>query len=149
MIVWNKKKTFSDVCYVVWDFQFTFHLKNAIVLLKNFSLLFHFLLYAWLDCQIHCPKLLNITHFISLGWLTTLIQMNSFGKLVRSKRFMAPDGRFCTSRDEAIKYMVKEGIYEQEEIAIMEEGWRNNYFELKSNCASRKIKYCHLKIIYF
>ena len=48
--------------------------------------------------------------------------MNSFGKLVQSKRFMAPDGRFCSSRDEAIKYMVKEGLYTDEEIEIMEGG---------------------------
>ena len=35
---------------------------------------------------------------------------------------MAPDGRFCSSRDEAIKYMVKEGLYTDEEIEIMEGG---------------------------
>jgi len=51
--------------------------------------------------------------------------MNSFGKLVQSKRFMAPDGRFCSSRDEAIKYMVKEGLYTDEEIEIMEGGKKN------------------------
>ena len=60
-----------------------------------------------------------------LGWLTTVITMNSFGKLVQSKRFMAPDGRFCSSRDEAIKYMVKEGLYSDEEIEIMEGGKKN------------------------
>ena len=41
---------------------------------------------------------------------------------------MAPDGRFCSSRDEAIKYMVKEGLYTDEEIEIMEGG------EKKTEC---------------
>ena len=65
-----------------------------------------------------------------LGWLTTLITMNSFGKLVRSKRFMAPDGRFCSSRDESVKYMVKEGLYEDEEITMMEAGVRRKLHSL-------------------
>ena len=61
-----------------------------------------------------------------LGWYTTIINMNSFGKMVRSKRFMAPDGRFCSSRDEAIKYMIKEGLYEDSEIEIMEAGYEDD-----------------------
>jgi len=60
---------------------------------------------------------------VPTGWLTTLITMNSFGKLVRSKRFMAPDGRFCSSRDESVKYIVKEGLYEDEEITMREAGY--------------------------
>ena len=30
---------------------------------------------------------------VPVGWLTTIITMNSFGKMVRSKRFLAPCGR--------------------------------------------------------
>ena len=58
-----------------------------------------------------------------LGWLTTIITMNSFGKMVKSKRFLAPCGRFCSSRDDAIKYMMKEGIYTDEELDIMQSGF--------------------------
>ena len=60
---------------------------------------------------------------VPLGWLTTMITMNSFGKMVRSKRFLAPCGRFCSSRDDAIKYMLKEGIYSDEEIEGMQAGF--------------------------
>jgi hypothetical protein len=44
-----------------------------------------------------------LTPVMYVGWATTIITMNSFGKMVRSKRFMAPDGRFCSSRDDALK----------------------------------------------
>ena len=60
---------------------------------------------------------------VPLGWLTTIITMNSFGKMVKSKRFLAPCGRFCSSRDDAIKYMMKEGIYTDEELEIMQAGF--------------------------
>ena len=60
---------------------------------------------------------------VPVGWLTTIITMNSFGKMVRSKRFLAPCGRFCSSRDDAIKYMMKEGIYTDEELDIMQSGF--------------------------
>ena len=60
---------------------------------------------------------------IPIGWMTTYITMNSFGKMVRSKRFLAPCGRFCSSRDDAIKYMMKEGIYTDEELDIMQSGF--------------------------
>ena len=43
--------------------------------------------------------------------------------MVRSKRFLAPCGRFCSSRDDAIKYMMKEGIYTDEELDIMQSGF--------------------------
>ena len=36
---------------------------------------------------------------------------------------MAPCGRFCSSRDDAIKYMLKEGIYDEEEIEAMQAGF--------------------------
>merc|ERR1712079_276769 len=52
-----------------------------------------------------------------------MITMNSFGKMVKSKRFLAPCGRFCSSRDDAIKYMLKEGIYDDEEIEAMQAGF--------------------------
>ena len=60
---------------------------------------------------------------VPIGWLTTIITMNSFGKMVKSKRFMAPCGRFCSSRDDAIKYMLKDGLYTDEEIDIMQSGF--------------------------
>merc|ERR1719319_783059 len=62
------------------------------------------------------------------GWKSTTIQMNSFGKIVESNRFMAPDGRYCSNRLDALRYMTKEGIFTAEDIYIMkaglmEEGW--------------------------
>ena len=66
---------------------------------------------------------------VPMGWLTTMITMNSFGKMVRSKRFMAPCGRFCSSRDDAIKYMLKEGIYDDEEIEAMQAGFGDDQVE--------------------
>ena len=68
-------------------------------------------------------KIWDFYIFLLLGWYTTIINMNSFGKIVRSKRFMAPDGRFCSSRDEAIKYMLKEGLYDDSELNTMEAGY--------------------------
>ena len=69
--------------------------------------------YDWCDTDPSVP----------IGWLTTIITMNSFGKMVKSKRFLAPCGRFCSSRDDAIKYMMKEGIYTDEELDIMQSGF--------------------------
>ena len=69
--------------------------------------------YSWNDNDSSVP----------MGWLTTIITMNSFGKMVKSKRFLAPCGRFCSSRDDAIKYMMKEGIYTEEELDIMQSGF--------------------------
>ena len=66
---------------------------------------------------------------VPMGWHTTMITMNSFGKMVRSKRFMAPCGRFCSSRDDAIKYMLKEGIYDDEEIEAMQAGFGEDQME--------------------
>ena len=66
---------------------------------------------------------------VPMGWLTTMITMNSFGKMVRSKRFMAPCGRVCSSRDDAIKYMLKEGIYDDEEIEAMQAGFGDDQME--------------------
>jgi len=60
---------------------------------------------------------------VPMGWLTTMITMNSFGKMVKSKRFLAPCGRFCSSRDDAIKYMLKEGLYDDEEVEAMQAGF--------------------------
>ena len=43
------------------------------------------------------------------GWKTTLIEVEEEGKMVESKRFMAPDGRFCASRVDALRYFKKTG----------------------------------------
>merc|ERR1740129_1625372 len=59
---------------------------------------------------------------IPAGWKSTTIQMNSFGKIVESKRYMAPDGRYCSNRLDALRYMTKEGIFTQEDIHTMKEG---------------------------
>ena len=56
------------------------------------------------------------------GWKSTTIQMNSFGKIVESNRYMAPDGRYCSNRLDALRYMTKEGIFTQEDIQTMKEG---------------------------
>ena len=63
------------------------------------------------------------------GWKSTVIQMNSFGKMVPSSRFLAPDGRYCSNRIDALRYMVKEGIYTHHDFEIMKgglltDGWR-------------------------
>ena len=56
------------------------------------------------------------------GWRSTVIFMNSFGKMVRSLRFLAPDGRFCTNRIDALRYMAKEGLTSPEDMATMKNG---------------------------
>jgi hypothetical protein len=56
------------------------------------------------------------------GWRSTVIFMNSFGKMVRSLRFLAPDGRFCTNRIDALRYMAKEGLTSAEDMATMKNG---------------------------
>ena len=66
---------------------------------------------------------------VPAGWKSTTIQMNSFGKIVESNRYMAPDGRYCTNRLDALRYMVKEGIYTEEDIINMKgglvtDGWK-------------------------
>ena len=85
--------------------------------------------YDWLEDDPNIPP----------GWKSTVIQMNSFGKIVPSMRFLAPDGRYCSNRIDALKYMVREGIFTAEDIEIMKgglimDGWRqddklpNNWF---------------------
>ena len=66
---------------------------------------------------------------VPAGWKSTVIFMNSFGKMVRSLRFVAPDGRFCTNRIDALRYMMKEGIYTTEDIqrmknGLLQDGWK-------------------------
>ena len=56
------------------------------------------------------------------GWKTTMITVNSFGKNVLSKRYLSPDGRFCSSRIDALKYMRKEGIFLETDIQQMKQG---------------------------
>ena len=56
------------------------------------------------------------------GWRSAVIQMNSFGKIVDSLRFLSPDGRFCTSRVEAIKYLMKDGAAHPDDMARMTNG---------------------------
>ena len=48
--------------------------------------------------------------------------MNSFGKMVESVRFLSPDGRFCTSRVEAIKYLLKDGGANHDDLMRMQMG---------------------------
>ena len=62
---------------------------------------------------------------------STTIQMNSFGKIVESTRFLAPDGRYCSNRLDALRYMVKENIFSMEDINVMQgglkvDGWRQD-----------------------
>ena len=66
---------------------------------------------------------------VPLGWKSTTIEMNSFGKIVLSTRFLAPDGRYCSNRLDALRYMVKENIFSQEDIEVMKggllkDGWK-------------------------
>ena len=56
--------------------------------------------------------------------------MNSFGKIVESVRFLSPDGRFLTSRVEAIKYMLKDGSaslddMERMRLGLLKDGWES------------------------
>ena len=68
--------------------------------------------YDWVDNDPTLPD----------GWRSAVIQMNSFGKIVDSLRFLSPDGRFCTSRVEAIKYMMKDGAAHHEDMQRMTNG---------------------------
>ena len=66
---------------------------------------------------------------VPLGWKSTTIEMNSFGKIVLSTRFLAPDGRYCSNRLDALRYMVKENIFSMEDINVMKggllkDGWK-------------------------
>jgi len=66
---------------------------------------------------------------VPLGWKSTVIHMNSFGKIVESRRFLAPDGRYCSNRLDALRYMVKEGIFSLEDVNVMKgglltDGWK-------------------------
>ena len=56
------------------------------------------------------------------GWKSAIITMNSFGKMVESVRFLSPDGRFCTSRVEAIKYLLKDGGANHDDLMRMQMG---------------------------
>ena len=69
------------------------------------------------------------------GWKTTMVAVNSFGKIVMSKRYLSPDGRFCSSRLEALRYMAKERIFSEEDVARMKaglylEGWEQDTVHL-------------------
>ena len=62
---------------------------------------------------------------------STTIQMNSFGKIVESTSYLAPDGRYCSNRLDALRYMVKENIFSMEDINVMQgglkvDGWRQD-----------------------
>merc|ERR1719209_1451767 len=74
--------------------------------------------YDWDETDPSVPK----------GWKTTMITVNSFGKSVLSKRFLSPDGRFCSSRVDALKYMRKEDIFlkvdiDSMKLGLLSEGW--------------------------
>ena len=65
------------------------------------------------------------------GWKTTMIAVNSFGKIVMSKRYLSPDGRFCSSRLDALRYMVKEKMFNAADVERMKaglylEGWETD-----------------------
>ena len=65
------------------------------------------------------------------GWKSAIINMNSFGKIVESIRFLSPDGRFLTSRVEAIKYMLKDGSASLEDmnrmrLGLLKDGWESD-----------------------
>ena len=55
--------------------------------------------------------------------------MNSFGKNVLSKRYLSPDGRFCSSRVDCLKYMRKENIFLEKDIMEMKEGLKSEGWE--------------------
>ena len=67
---------------------------------------------------------------VAEGWKTTMITVNSFGKQVLSKRFLSPDGRFCSSRIDALKYMQKEGIFLKKDIERMKLGLLGEDWEI-------------------
>ena len=68
--------------------------------------------YDWNDMDPTVPE----------GWKSAIITMNSFGKMVESVRFLSPDGRFCTSRVEAIKYLLKDGGANHDDLMRMQMG---------------------------
>ena len=68
--------------------------------------------YDWVDDDPTLP----------VGWKSAVINMNSFGKIVESTRFLSPDGRFCTSRVEAIKHLMKDGSASHEDMERMKNG---------------------------
>jgi len=51
-----------------------------------------------------------------------MIAVNSFGKIVMSKRYLSPDGRFCSSRLDALRYMVKERMFSAGDLERMKAG---------------------------
>ena len=69
---------------------------------------------------------------VAPGWKTTMITVNSFGKIVESKRYLSPDGRFCSSRVDALKYMAKENIFKVEDVATMKAGLLLEGWEVES-----------------
>merc|ERR1719282_1599710 len=66
------------------------------------------------------------------GWKTTMITVNSFGKNVLSKRYLSPDGRFCSSRIDALKYMKKEEIFLESDVHEMKRGLLLEGWELSN-----------------
>ena len=65
------------------------------------------------------------------GWKTTMITVNSFGKQVLSKRFLSPDGHFCSSRIDSLKYMKKEGIFLEQDVERMKLGLLGEDWEIE------------------
>jgi len=62
------------------------------------------------------------------GWKTTSVTLNTFGRTMQTKRYQAPDGKFCFTRVEALRYMFKEGIFPKNDIEkmkrpLLDEGW--------------------------
>ena len=86
----------------------------------------------------HCLKVSGVVilfgikyNFVLSGWKSAIINMNSFGKIVESIRFLSPDGRFLTSRVEAIKYMLKDGSaslddMERMRLGLIKDGWESD-----------------------
>ena len=74
--------------------------------------------FSWNEADPSVPK----------GWRTTIAKHNSFGKHVSAKRFLSPDGKFCHSRREALRFMKENDVYDESEISematgLMSEGW--------------------------
>ena len=75
--------------------------------------------------------ILVVTYYFLPGWKSAIINMNSFGKIVESIRFLSPDGRFLTSRVEAIKYMLKDGSASLDDmdrmrLGLLKDGWETD-----------------------
>ena len=93
---------------------------------------------------------------LPVGWKSAIINMNSFGKIVESTRFLSPDGRFCTSRVEAIKYMMKDGSANVDDMNRMKMGLMKVcykiqevlYFLLYANSPSRPSFFSPLRVTY-